>query len=125
MGLVLLANIGSAQDDNWPPEQTRNILLDDKAIHDATLDSPAAVDTEKRRKASAALAAVGAIAIIGVGIVAVTMIWARRLRRLARDPGAPQKTAGNDFWFLKPPKPKAAEDGIVDSHRPPLGEKRE
>lgn len=111
--LTLFACIGSAQEREVPREATGNILLDDKAINDAIADSPSAVDAERRRKASAGLAAVGAIAILGVGIIAATMMWAKRLRRLARDPGPIQKTAGNDFWFLKPPK-SIAEDGDSD-----------
>lgn len=67
------------------------------------------VVAEKRKKASAGFAAVAGIAILGIGAIAFTMIWARRLRRLARDPGPAQKTVGNDFWFLKPPKAMTAD----------------
>jgi hypothetical protein len=79
---------------------------------------------ERKRKAVAGLAAVGGIAILGFGVIAVTMVGARRLRRLARDMGPAQKTQGNDFWFLKPPKPVANHE-ISSTHRPPLDEKRD
>ena len=65
---------------------------------------PAEFQKEKKRKAFAGLAALSAIAILGVGAIAATMVWARRLRRLARDKGPHQTTIGNDFWFFKPPK---------------------
>ena len=80
---------------------------------------------EKRRKASIALLAVGGIAILGVGVIAATMIWARRLRRLARNSGPPQRTAGNDFWFLKPPKLSASNSLTENKNRPPQGDQRD
>lgn len=82
-------------------------------------------DTERKRRALAGLAAVGAIAILGVGIIAGTMVWARRLRRLARNMGPPQRTIGNDFWFLKPPKPVASDSELPNRHRPPHGKKQD
>lgn len=69
--------------------------------------APAAA--RKKKKASAGIAAIIGIAMLGVGAIAFTMIWARRLRRFARDPGPTQTTLGNDFWFLKPPKVIAAD----------------
>ena len=80
---------------------------------------------EKKRKASIALLAVGGIAILGVGSIAATMIWARRLRRLARKSGPPQRTAGNDFWFLKPPKALDSKSQIENQHRSPQGDRRD
>ena len=71
---------------------------------DAQQPEDAPVGAEKMKKASAGIAAIAAIAILGIGVIAFTMIWARRVRRLARDPGPAQTTLGNDFWFLKPPK---------------------
>jgi hypothetical protein len=74
---------------------------------------PASVSAaEKKKKASAGMAAIGAIVILGIGAIAVTMIWARRLRRMARDPGPAQTTLGNDFWFLKPSKVVAADSKL-------------
>lgn len=73
---------------------------------------------EKIKAATFMLGAIVGIAIFGIGGIAATMIWATRLRRLARDMGPHQRTAGNDFWFLKPPKPNAADTDIASSHRP-------
>jgi hypothetical protein len=75
-------------------------------------------DPLKKRKATAGLAAVGGIAILGISIIAVTMLWARRLRRLARDRGPLQKTEGDDFWFLKPPKQIANESDVARAPGP-------
>ncbi|HEY0983396.1 hypothetical protein [Schlesneria sp.] len=80
---------------------------------------------EKKRKASIALAAVGGIAILGVGIIAATMVWARRLRRLARNVGPPQRTICDDFWFLKPAKPTVTESPIDDPDRNRRGDQRD
>ena len=125
---ALMAGIALAQEEVDRPVEFEKTLLDDKALNPklaVSSDESSTIDAEKKRKASAGLAAVGAIAILGVGIIAVTMIWARRLRRLARDSGPIQRTVGNDFWFLKPPKPIATETEISNVHRPPLGEKRD
>lgn|GEM_PF-2627258 len=77
------------------------------------------VDPDKQIKVAILLSAVGGIAVFGIGAIAVTMLWARRLRRIARDPGPPQTTVGNDFWFLKPPKPIVSESDTTDSRRSP------
>lgn len=85
---------------------------------DAQQPEDVPVAAEKMKKASAGIAAIAAIAILGIGAIAFTMIWARRLRRLARDPGPAQTTLGNDFWFLKPPKVITKESKIDISHVP-------
>ena len=86
------------------------------------LDSDASakpkVVTEKMKKVTILLSAIIGIVIFGVGGIAVMMLWARRIRRLARDPGPVQKTVGNDFWFLKPPKPTVSDSNVLDGHRP-------
>ena len=106
-------------------------LLDDITIRSTDTKDPIHTaeddlrNLEKKRKAFAGLAALGGIAILGVGIIAATMMWATRLRRLARIDGPPQKTVGNDFWFLKPPKPIASERELSDRRRPPDTENRD
>ena len=106
-------------------------LLDDITIRSADAEDPIHTaeddlrNLEKKRKAFAGLAALGGIAILGVGIIAATMMWATRLRRLARIDGPSQKTVGNDFWFLKPPKPIASESELSDRRRPPYTENRD
>ncbi len=124
-------------DDSAPSAQqlTTRPLVDTTLLDDITVRSPDAKgpiytaeddlrNLEKKRKAFAGLAALGGIAILGVGIIAATMMWATRLRRLARIEGPSQKTVGNDFWFLKPPKPIASESEILDRRRPPYTENR-
>jgi hypothetical protein len=87
------------------------------------------VDEKKRKKVVATLAAIAGVAVFGVGAIAVTMVWARRLRRMARDPGPRQTTVGNDFWFLKPEKVKitetSREDGQPTPQPPPSTESPE
>ena len=113
-GFALIPVMVSAQDE---------ILLDDTQTHleDNQARRPAVND--KKRKAIAGLAAVSGIAILGVGVIAATMMWAKRLRRLARDSGPSQTTLGNDFWFLKPPKNVFDEPERSNGHRPPSGER--
>lgn len=91
---------------------------------DATEPSPipdpvrVAEDNEKRKKVAIMMSAIGGIVILGIGAIAVLMIWARHLRRVARDRGPLQRTEGNDFWFLKPPKPTVSDSNIGETHRP-------
>ena len=122
-GLTLIPLSVAAQDPIQPVIET---VREETPAPPATDEiASTAIDTEKKQKAIAGLAAVGAILILGVSAIAATLMWARRLRRFARDFGPPQKTVGNDFWFLKPPKPVANEPEISNTHRPPLGEKRD
>ena len=126
--ITLIGGIAAAQEDVDRSPEPEMTLLNDKAIDPDLVvpsDASSTTNSEKKRKATAGLAAVGAIAILGVSVIAMTMIWARRLRRLARASGPVQKTAGNDFWFLKPPKPNASETEISSLRRPLLGEQRD
>jgi hypothetical protein len=68
------------------------------------------LEREKRRKALAGLAAVAGIAIVGIGLVAVIILWGGRLRRINREP-LPDAKPRNEFWFLQPPKPPVSERG--------------
>ena len=148
IGCSLLANIARAQDSPEPAEPTKIDAPDNNddgkpvndnpvtAIPDVAIpeadkpdvhlidglspesDAGQLIAIEKRRKASAGFAAIGGIAILGISIITMTMIWARRLRRIARDPLPAQRTAGNDFWFLKPPKP-TVDESLPGGDRPP------
>ena len=61
-------------------------------------------EKERRRKAQIAMSALGGILIVGVAGIAAIMLWARRLRRIARGSSNPQALK-NELWFLKPEKP--------------------
>ena len=123
VSFVLSVGTTNAQETKSAPDspdkaQTERVQVKDPESNSGP-SSQSGVDREKMKKATVLLAAVGGIAVFGIGAIASIMLWARHLRRLARDLGPRQKTVGNDFWFLKPPKPNAAEPDITDSHRPP------
>lgn len=77
-----------------------------------------AKEDEKLKKIAIMMSAVGGIVILGVGAIASLMIWARHLRRVARATGPIQRTEGNDFWFLKPPKHAVSDSNVGETHRP-------
>lgn len=58
-------------------------------------------DGRARRRAMAGLAAVAGIAIVGISLMALIIIWGRRLRRLNRQP-LPASPLKDELWFLKP-----------------------
>jgi hypothetical protein len=134
-GLLIVAlsvfgvSAACAQDDATPsPDRPAMTSQEHREASVAIEPSVAATDestadpsrtAERRKKALAGLAALCGIAITGIAAIAATIVWARRLRRLARDPGPAQTTAGNDFWFLKPPKQAVAKDR-PDERQPPL-----
>lgn len=99
-----------------PAEQVEAVKADVPAVPEKP--HAADVDPKKRKKIVAVLAAVSGVAVLGVGAIAATMVWARRLRRIARDPGPRQTTVGNDFWFLKPEKAKSAESSHAEEQPP-------
>lgn len=114
-----------AQDDEKEQPQSMHLLAD-PAPAEAPDQAPVPPnEAEKRKKATAATAAIGGIAILGIGVIAWTMLWARRLRRFARDPGPAQTTLGNDFWFLKPPKTIPSDSDVTTSAAPPKAENSE
>lgn len=73
--------------------------------------------TDRQIKAVSGLAALAGIIIAGLSLVALVLVWGRRLRRQLRRAPA-DTTAGADFWFLKPPKPKGSETDLQTSHLP-------
>lgn len=126
--VFLMTVVLQAQDQEQPqvaPAQATSSPTVDLENPVETPDSEAATTEEKKRKASIALLAVGGIAIVGVGIIAATMIWARRLRRLARNNGPPQRTTGNDFWFLRPRKYSTSESPIKTQSPPSSSDRRD
>lgn len=126
--LFLMAGVLHAQDQGQPQVATEQETSGQAISGEVPVEIPesgVATTEEKKRKASIALLAVGGIAILGVGIIAATMIWARRLRRLARNNGPPQRTTGNDFWFLKPRKPSSSSSLVENENRRPQGDRRD
>jgi hypothetical protein len=75
--------------------------------------------TERQRKAYIGMFALVGIAIVGLALLALTMLWGRRLRRQFRQPVPECELPARDFWFLKPAKPTVAESSLPDSHLPP------
>lgn len=94
----MFAATSSAQD-------TEPVLIDDVSPRVVEPDRLAenAPNPEKQRRAMAGLAALAGIAIIGIGLLAVTLLWGARLRRLNRKP-LPNAPLKDELWFLRPPK---------------------
>lgn len=70
----------------------------------AEADAKKAIEKEKRTRAYAGLMALVGIVVTGLAVVAVVMLWARRLRRINRM--APTRTVVKDeLWFLQPSRP--------------------
>ena len=106
-GLSLIPLMSVAQDELRPMVQQND--CDQQTAPAENEPVVPAVDLEKRQKAIAGLAAVGAIAILGVSVIAATMMWAKRLRRLARAQGRAGRRqyhrggtthGGRGFWSL-------------------------
>lgn len=115
----VLAPMIAAQEPLAPPAK---VAKSDEPVVDETPETPKQIDVErKQQKRSitlfATIMAGGGIGVLIIGAIAMNTMWARRLRRLARDPGPRQTTVGNDFWFLKPPKQTANPED--PSHRQP------
>lgn len=89
-----------------PPPAAKESAVPQEAP--APIDDP--LERDKRRRALAGLAAVAGIAIVGVALVTLTILWARRLRRINRHP-LPPTCVKNEYWFLQPPKPPVSEKG--------------
>lgn len=71
---------------------------------DASPPPPVKRPNEKKVKAYAGLFALGGIVIVGLFLLALTVLWASRLRRQLRRPLPDNDPPERDFWFLKPPK---------------------
>lgn len=71
-------------------------------------------EKERETRITAGLAAVAGIATVGIGLIAVTLIWGARLRRQNRL-GLPTASPPSENWFLKRPRPEAPEAAPTDN----------
>lgn len=119
MLLIQSAN-GQSSDSAEPPAANQQVEQPANPPDPPLITDPETneEDKEKREKVAILMGAIGGIAILGIGAIAILMIWARHIRRLARDQGAVQRTEGNDFWFLKPPKPMVSSSNVGEPAQP-------
>lgn len=71
-------------------------------------------EKERETRITAGLAAVAGIATVGIGLIAVTLIWGARLRRQNRM-GLPTASPPGENWFLKRPRPESPEAAPTDN----------
>jgi len=81
----------------------------------AAVDEPAAPDDtpeEQRRQnlATILFMLLGGVCIVGIALIAGTMIWGAKLRRLARVPES-GPTRQDELWYLKKPPPTGEGTG--------------
>jgi hypothetical protein len=111
LGLVMSPLSGFADEAGEPvaaaPDEVASVVPQE-VPHD---------EAERRRTALIGLSAVAGIAILGIGLVAVIVIWAGRLRRINRKP-LPEASLKDELWFLKPPK-SPPEQGPPSVESPP------
>jgi hypothetical protein len=73
-----------------------------------------------KRKVVAGLIIVGGLLVLGVAVLVLTVLWAHRLRRIARQ-DLPTQHCGDDLWYLRPSKttlPRTNEpDATTDSEQ--------
>lgn len=70
-------------------------------------------EKERETRITAGLAAVAGIATVGIGLIAVTLIWGARLRRQNRM-GLPTASPPAENWFLKHPRPDSTKAAPTD-----------
>lgn len=89
--------------------------------HEAEKDAPptATSPKEKKVKAYAGLFALAGIVIVGLFLLAFTVLWASRLRRQLRRPLPASDPPERDFWFLKPPKAPVQNSSLPEFEPPP------
>ena len=91
------------------------------SAHEAEKDAPptSAGPKEKKVKAYAGLFALAGIVIVGLFLLAFTVLWASRLRRQLRRPLPASDPPERDFWFLKPPKDPVQNSSLPEFEPPP------
>lgn len=95
---VSLSNVACPQDSG--PQTTVDASPQEESPTNAAEPLEKA---EQRRQALAGLLALAGIAIAGIGLATVTILWGARLRRETRKP-MPPTAPRDDLWFLRPPK---------------------
>ncbi|OYW22832.1 MAG: hypothetical protein B7Z55_04195 [Planctomycetales bacterium 12-60-4] len=82
-----------------PPAPNEAAAAESAPVQAADNEAAAAV-RERRRNAYAGLMALMGIALTGVGLVAIVVIWGRHLRRANRKP-LPSADLKDELWFLR------------------------
>jgi hypothetical protein len=118
---MMLAAIVLSSFGGWPAVATNSCWGDDPVQQrdDQEPQKETPLEIARKQKAYAGLAALAGIAIVGVCLGALTILWAGRLRRQLRQPLPEGTASAREFWFLKPPKPTVGESSLPDSHQPP------
>lgn len=95
------------------------VLPDNTLVAETETERPTKPDEKERRvKLTAGLAALAGITIIGIVFGAMIIIWAGRLRRMAREPVS--ATGRQDpFWFLRPEKITLPNEAMESDTTPP------
>ena len=93
------------------PRPDTTLVVDPEAATSPTVKPD---EKERRAKATAGVAALAGITILGVVFAAVIIIWGARLRRLVREP-LPATGRQDPFWFLRPDKSSPTETTESDS----------
>jgi hypothetical protein len=78
---------------------------------------PADRDAARQRAYSLGVVMIGGILILGVGLVALVLLWGNRMRRIARQP-LPKVAPRDELWYLKSKKEPAAESEPEDEEEP-------
>lgn len=102
-----------------PPDAGSSVVTPESAA------TPELADAERERRqhtvAIGTLLLVG-VAAIGLLLVAATLIWGAKVRRLSRGPHA-EPTRSDDLWFLRKPaamdRPASIDNALSDEAQPP------
>lgn len=81
----------------------------------ATDDDAELSEKERETRITAGLAAVAGIATVGIGLIAVTLIWGARLRRQNREV-LPAASPPSENWFLKRPRPESPRAAATEKN---------
>lgn len=77
---------------------------------------PPASESEKQRAAAIGIGALAGIVLIGIGLVAATVVLGRRAHRIAREP-LPARTPDDPFGHLRPAREPVADSLVSDDER--------
>jgi hypothetical protein len=115
MAVLLLASVligDAAAAEEWPNSegdgQSSSTPVPESAAVSAqeteeSKQAEAARQKAARRKIVAGLIIVGGLLVLGVAVLVLTVLWAHRLRRIARQ-ALPTQHTGDDLWYLRPSK---------------------
>lgn len=114
LALLCLASVPSRADSTAAP---RDSVAVEKRASSNTAPAENFGRKQRQRNVAVALVMLVGIMFVGLALIALTILWGFRVRRIARAP-LPKRKPVDPLWYLRPEKNRSQTDSAGPGTRP-------